>query len=296
MTNEQIVSEIRNGYSVTDNMQSLYEKNMPFIKMIIKPFTAYEVLEDLLQEAYIGLWEAVQHYDASENVSFITYASYWIKKAVIRYIENNGTLIRLPSYIRHKILRYKKAVYELEQELGRIPDNKEIADRLSVSVEALTDLVKHTQPIGSLDSTLQEEDDLTLADAIQDDLNIENETIDKIYNIYASGELWGVIERYTNERENIAIREYFINKKPLRQIAKELGMSHEAVRAAKDKGLKKLRLGKARRELLEKFDVIEAGAYKNSLNKFNERNFTSTVEYIAIRKSELKAKANANEL
>lgn len=55
MTNEQIVTEIRNGYSVTDNMQLLYESNLPLIKRFLKPYTAYEPIEDLLQEAYFGL-------------------------------------------------------------------------------------------------------------------------------------------------------------------------------------------------------------------------------------------------
>ena len=97
MTNEQIVEKIRCGYSVTDNMQLLYEKNMPLIKRIVKPYTAYENMEDLLQEAYFGLWEAVQHYETSENVLFMTYAGYWLRQVIQRYIENCGSVIRIPT-------------------------------------------------------------------------------------------------------------------------------------------------------------------------------------------------------
>ncbi len=78
MTNEQIVEKIRNGYSVTENMQLLYESNLPLIKRMVKPYAAYENAEDLLQETYFGLWEAVQHYESSENVLFMTYASAFI--------------------------------------------------------------------------------------------------------------------------------------------------------------------------------------------------------------------------
>lgn len=46
---------------------------------------------------------------------------------------------------------------------------------------------------------------------------------------------------------------------------------------------------KAKRELLEKLDIVEAGAYRNSINKFNEHGFTSTEEYIALRRAELQA-------
>ena len=59
MTNEEIVENIRNGYSVTKNMQLLYDNNLALIKRYVKPYTAYESMEDLLQEAYFGLWEAV---------------------------------------------------------------------------------------------------------------------------------------------------------------------------------------------------------------------------------------------
>ncbi len=98
MTNEQIVSEIRNGYSVTDYMQLLYESNLPLIKKFIKPYAAYEPMEDLVQESYFGLWEAVQHYETSANVRFMTYVEYWIRQSVQRYLEKCGSAMRIPSH------------------------------------------------------------------------------------------------------------------------------------------------------------------------------------------------------
>ena len=88
MTNEQIVEQIRKGVSVTDNMERLYMDNLPLIKKFIKPYMNYEPEEDLLQEAYFGLLKAIQHYEPSENVLFMTYASYWIRRQVQNYIQN----------------------------------------------------------------------------------------------------------------------------------------------------------------------------------------------------------------
>lgn len=68
MTNEQIVEEIRNGVSVTANMERLYMDNLPLIKKFIKPYTSHEPEEDLLQEAFFGLLEAIKHYGTSKNV------------------------------------------------------------------------------------------------------------------------------------------------------------------------------------------------------------------------------------
>ena len=84
-----------------------YESNLPLIKKFIKPYAAFESMEDLLQESYFGLREAVQHYETSVNVRFMTYAEYWIKQSVQRYPEKCGFTIRIPSHTRHKIARYK---------------------------------------------------------------------------------------------------------------------------------------------------------------------------------------------
>ena len=72
-------------------------------------------------------------------------------------------------------------------------------------------------------------------------------------------------------------------------VAREQGVTIDRIRQIKEKGLRRLRIGKAKRELLEKYDIVEAGAYRNSMNKFNEHGFTSTVEYIALRRAELQA-------
>ncbi len=289
MTNEQIVSEIRNGYSVTDYMQLLYEGNLPLIKKFIKPYAAYEPMEDLLQESYFGLWEAVQHYETSANVRFMTYAEYWIKQSVQRYLEKCGSAVRIPSHTRQKIARYKKTVQELEQELGRAPTDNEIADKMRVSVRLLPELKIQMQGVASLDTPLADDNSLTLADTIQADFSLEDETIDKIYAEHSKSRLWGIVERYTTDRENSIIKEIFINNRTMAAVAREQGITIDRIRQIKEKGLRRLRIGKAKRELLEKFDIVEARAYRNSMNKFNEHGFTSTVEYIALRRAELQA-------
>lgn len=124
MSNEEIVSEIRAGRSVSENMQDLYERNLPLIKKTIKPFAAYEPIEDCLQEAYFGLWEAVQHYETSKNVRFMTYAEYWIKQSVQRYLEKCGFTVRIPSHTRQKIARYKKTVQEVGAGIRHSPDRQ----------------------------------------------------------------------------------------------------------------------------------------------------------------------------
>ncbi len=131
---------------------------------------------------------------------------------------------------------------------------------------------------------------MTLSDTLQADLSVENETIDKkIYAKHSKNELWGMVERYTTEKENHVIREIFINNQTMAAVARAENLSLDRIRPIKEKGLRRLRIGKVKRELLEKFDVVEARAYRNSMSKYNEHGFTSTVEYIALRRAEIQA-------
>ena len=110
-----------------------------------------------------------------------------------------------------------------------------------------------------------------------------------MYAEHSKSQLWCIAERFTSDRENSIIKEIFINNRTMAAVAREQGITIDRIRQIKEKGLRRLRTGKAKRELLEKFDIVEAGASRNSMNKFNEHGFTSTVEYIALRRAELQA-------
>ncbi len=110
-----------------------------------------------------------------------------------------------------------------------------------------------------------------------------------MYAEHSKSELLGIVERSTSDRENHVIREIIINNRTMAAVAREQGITIERVRQTKENGPRRLRIGKAKRGLLKKFDIVEAGAYRNSMNKFNEHGFASAVEYIALRRAELQA-------
>ena len=283
MSNETLAERIRGGYSVPEDMQVLYENNLPLIKRFIKPYTAYECEDDLLQESYFGLWEAVQRYETSKNVQFMTYAEYWILLAVRRYIEKCGSTVRIPSHTRAKFTQLRKATEKIEQAQGREPTAAEIADLMGVSDEEVGEIKSYMQGVSSLDSPISDDNSLTLSDTLQADFNLENEIIDKIYTEHSENELWGIVERYTAERENEVIKEYFINRKTMSQIARENSISLDRVRQIKERGLRRLRIGRAKRELLAKFDIADSALYRGGLNNYKEHDFVSIVEHIAVK-------------
>lgn len=288
MTNEDIVKAIQNGFDVTENMQWLYQKNLPLIKIMIRPFTLYENEEDLLQEAYFGLWEAVQRYETSENVLFMTYAGYWIRQAVRRYIENCGSVIRIPGVKQQKIIRYNKAIQELSQKLGRTPVNNEIADYMKINEKELEELEYYSQSIASLDTPINEDSESTLSDSVKSDFELENSVIDRMYDDYTKSELWRIVERYTGQLEKRVIREYYLHNKSLAMIANKENLSIARIKQVKARGFRRLRTGRAKEELLHNFENAESGLYRNGMQKYSNNNFTSTVEKIALAKCELK--------
>ena len=284
MTNEMLVRRIKGGYSVPEDMQTLYENNLPLIRKFIKPYAAYEPMEDLLQESYFGLLEAVKHYETSENVLFMTYARYWVIQSVQRYLEKCGSTVKVPSHTRAKFTQLRKSIQKLEQEQGREPTADEIAALMGVSLEEVQEIQVLMKGVSSLDSPLSNDNSLTLSDTLQADFSLENDTIDKIYAEHSENELWAIVERYTAEKENEVIKEYFINNKNMAQIARESGLSIHRIREIKEKGLRRLRIGKAKRELLQKFDIADSALYNGGLNNYKEHNFVSIVEHTAIKR------------
>ena len=75
-------------------------------------------------------------------------------------------------------------------------------------------------------------------------------------------------------------------KSSVKKVSREQGLSFDSVRQIKEKGLRRLRMGKAKRELLEKFDIAEAGLFRGGLNNYKEHNFTSIVEHLAEKRIE----------
>ena len=83
MTNEQLVELLQMGIDTKSNMEALYMQNKGMITRICRQYTDIEPLEDLQQTAYIGLAEAVRHYDSGKGFKFVTYAGHWIKQSSI---------------------------------------------------------------------------------------------------------------------------------------------------------------------------------------------------------------------
>lgn len=286
ISNEELVKQIKSGESVNENMEQLYLNNRPLIRQHIKKYLAFDTEEDLMQEAYICLVKAVEKYDADMDIQFMTYCGKCIDTGIKRYLEDTGALIRIPSYLKSKIYRYKKCINQFEMENGRIPTENEIAAITSLSIDEIEIVKQYLYNISSLDSPISDNDSLTLSECVKDDFNLEDAVVDKLIDEAKKNEIWGIVEALTDTRESDVIHNYFLHNKTMPQIANEMGISHQRVREIKEKGLRKLKRPKAKRILQEKYAIHDYKNYHNGVGRFKET-FTSKVEHIVIVRDEI---------
>ena len=75
MENEELVEQIQAGINPTENMEQLYLQNRSFIYQQAKKYAAYADMDDLMQEAYLGLYEAVKHYTPDKEAKLLIFPS-----------------------------------------------------------------------------------------------------------------------------------------------------------------------------------------------------------------------------
>lgn len=127
-------------------------------------------LMDLISEGNLGLIKAVERFDPAKGGKLSTYAAWWIKQSMKRALANQSKTIRLPVHLVDKISRMRKMIAKLTDELGREPENEEIAAELQIPTAKVALLKTVSVRPASLDAPVGEDNDsATLGDLVGDE-------------------------------------------------------------------------------------------------------------------------------
>ena len=158
-----LAAKARTGNSAA--RQAMMEANIRLVMSIARRYTCKSMtFDDLVQEGILGLLEAINKFEVARGNRFSTYATYWIRQAIVRAIEKQSRMIRLPTYAYHAVGKLERWNMVLADELGRPPTTEELAARTNLTVSTVNALLQTVQEPVSLDVLLGEAEDYTLGD------------------------------------------------------------------------------------------------------------------------------------
>jgi RNA polymerase primary sigma factor len=243
LTQEEEIELARaKGNGDREAQDKLVNANLRLVVKIARNYTNLEPsLIDLIQEGNMGLIRAAEKFDYRMGCRFSTYASYWIKHYITRFIAKKSRTIRVPIRKGDLFKKIKKARDTLMGSLGKEPTNKEISKMLSIDEKIVSEILELFQPTISLEYPLNN-GEFNLLEVVGD-----NKVLDPDSGIYRR-ELQDELEEamdslMENERSILRMRFGFDDDRPitLKEIGNQFGVSAETVRQIESRAIDKIR-------------------------------------------------------
>jgi RNA polymerase primary sigma factor len=240
--------------------EKMIQSNLRLVVKIAQDYSNYGLpLVDLISEGNIGLMKGVERFDPERGVKFSTYAAWWIKQGIKRALANQSKTIRLPVHLVDKLSRMRRISAQLTEELGREPDDEELAEELQLPVKKIAQLRRVSMRPASLNHLIGDEDSTELGDLIADD-SVDNPadvlTADTLNASVV--ELLPILDK--RERKILELRFPMDGSKPmtLEDVGKQMNVTRERIRQLQNQALLKIKTE------LENMDKPSASAKKRA--------------------------------
>ena len=241
------------------NLEAAYKLvmgNLRLVVMIAREYQkAFKNLLDLVQEGNMGLMEAVKNFDPYRGVRFPSYAVWWIRAYIIRYIMSDWRMVKIGTTQAQRKLFFnlQKEKEKLEAE-GITPGPKLLAQRLNVKEN---EVIEMEQRLGSRDLSVDvpigEGDEATLLNFLADEKQSPEDQFAETQYRELLREKMAQFAKGLKDKELVIYRERLLNEDPLtlREIGEKYGISRERVRQIEERVKKKLKtyLSKELKEL-----------------------------------------------
>ena len=224
--------------------QRLVEANLRFVVSYAKRYRGLGLsFLDLIHEGTLGLIEAAKRFDPERNVKFISYAVWWVRQAIFHALSEHTRVFRLPQKLSGQISKVGNARQRLTTELNRSPTNEEVAEKTSLSLQEVEELLKVAGDDLSLSSAVGEDGTLELGDTLEQE-TIPSVELELMKSSFEEQIRRAMLEELDEKEQGVIKMRFGLDgeePRTLQEIGEELGLSRERIRQIESRAKEKLR-------------------------------------------------------